>query len=112
MKFRCPSCHTVTLLDAASVGFACAGCGLWLATSNDGWDDDDRPTEPAWDAWPMVGFDVETTGIDPLTDRIAIADLEGIGVLAVLESMGREPRRWTRRRSGRGGALVSEGQAQ
>jgi DNA polymerase-3 subunit epsilon len=63
--------------------FACPGCGVSLSTGIDvGVAAADLPDELSpipWDTWPAVGFDIETTGTDPLNDRIVSMALVDLG---------------------------------
>jgi DNA polymerase-3 subunit epsilon len=82
MRFRCPGCTTITRPGDGVFEFTCPGCGAVLSTGIDvGAAAELQPdllSPVPWDTWPVVGFDVETTGTDPLNDRIvsmAVVDL-------------------------------------
>ena len=52
------------------------------------------PAAPSWVTGPLLGFDTETTGVDPLGDRLVTAAVVSCGPLGADGARGRDVRTW------------------
>lgn len=52
------------------------------------------PAAPSWVTGPLLGFDTETTGVDPLGDRLVTAAVVSRGPLGADGARGRDVRTW------------------
>lgn len=52
------------------------------------------PAAPSWVTGPLLGFDTETTGVDPLKDRLVTAAVVSCGPLGADGARGRDVRTW------------------
>ena len=55
---------------------------------------DSRPAAAGWAAGPLLGFDTETTGVDPLSDRLVTAALVSRGPRGAQGARSQQVRTW------------------